>query len=139
MIIHAMAAGCEWSRAQSKSVDIPRMTRRTRWSAIRMTCIKVSRSCTLGTVLGRRDCECYVNTKSHPPTSAESQMAYISDSMGYHKVGNPSRTIPAVTMHLYCPPFATCKIWLDPDSASTPSSANVCFHSAYGELLESQR
>jgi len=65
----------------------------------------------------------------------ESQMAYIADFMGYHMIANPSKTVPAVTLHLYCPPFNSCKIWLDPNSASTPSSSKVCLHSAYGELV----
>lgn len=52
--------------------------------------------------------------------------AFIDDSMGYHKVGNPSKSIPAITLHLYCPPFNQCKIWLDPDEASHPSNAYMC-------------
>lgn len=58
--------------------------------------------------------------------------AFIKDSMGYHKVGNPSMSIPAITMHLYCPPFDQCKIWLDPDHASRPSKACMCNYSDYG-------
>mmetsp|Transcript_43185 Transcript_43185/g.91860 ORF Transcript_43185/g.91860 Transcript_43185/m.91860 type:complete len:255 (+) Transcript_43185:128-892(+) len=58
--------------------------------------------------------------------------AFIKDSMGYHKVGNPSESIPAVTLHLYCPPFDQCKIWLDPSHASRPSNACMCNYSEYG-------
>lgn len=58
--------------------------------------------------------------------------AFIDDSMGYHKVGNPSKTTPAVTLHLYCPPFDQCKIWLDPSHASCPSNACMCNYSEYG-------
>mmetsp|Transcript_32430 Transcript_32430/g.62482 ORF Transcript_32430/g.62482 Transcript_32430/m.62482 type:complete len:257 (+) Transcript_32430:68-838(+) len=58
--------------------------------------------------------------------------AFINDSMGYHKVGNPSTSTPAVTLHLYCPPFKECKIWLDPSHASRPSNAFMCNHSEYG-------
>ncbi|KAL7430777.1 hypothetical protein ACHAXH_001681 [Discostella pseudostelligera] len=57
---------------------------------------------------------------------------FINDSMGYHKVGNPSKSMPAVTMHLYCPPFNQCKIWLDPSHASRPSKACMCNYSVYG-------
>eukprot|EP00545_Synedropsis_sp_CCMP1620_P009907 CAMPEP_0119007508 /NCGR_PEP_ID=MMETSP1176-20130426/3057_1 /TAXON_ID=265551 /ORGANISM="Synedropsis recta cf, Strain CCMP1620" /LENGTH=196 /DNA_ID=CAMNT_0006959675 /DNA_START=80 /DNA_END=667 /DNA_ORIENTATION=- len=50
--------------------------------------------------------ECFHNEIYH-----EGQQAYITDSMGFHKVGNPSMTQPATTLHLYCPPFSKCKIW----------------------------
>jgi len=66
-------------------------------------------------------------------TYREGQLAFIEDSMGYHKVGNPSSTVPAVTMHLYSPPFQACKIWLDPDHASRPSRSCVCYYSEYGK------
>ena len=56
----------------------------------------------------------------------------ITTSYRYHKVGNPSKSIPAVTMHLYCPPFNQCKIWLDPSHASRPSKACMCTYSEYG-------
>jgi len=58
--------------------------------------------------------------------------AFINDSMGYHKVGNPSTSTPAITLHLYCPPFNQCKIWLDPSHASSPSKACMCNYSEYG-------
>jgi cysteine dioxygenase len=53
--------------------------------------------------------------------------------MGYHKVGNPDATLPAVTLHLYCPPFQKCKIWMDPKlQASKSSNACMCYYSEYG-------
>ena len=58
--------------------------------------------------------------------------AFIKDSMGYHRVGNPLKSTPAVTLHLYCPPFQQCKIWLDPSHASNPSKACMCNYSEYG-------
>jgi len=58
--------------------------------------------------------------------------AFIKDSMGYHKVGNPSKSTSAVTLHLYCPPFSQCKIWLDSTHASKPSNACMCNYSEYG-------
>jgi len=62
----------------------------------------------------------------------EGQQAYIEDSMGYHKIGNPSIHKPAVTLHLYSPPFQKCKIWLDPCKASNPSVSCFCMYSEYG-------
>jgi cysteine dioxygenase len=66
----------------------------------------------------------------------EGQQAFIQDSMGYHKVGNPSHSKPAITLHLYCPPFETCKIWMDPhDSVASCTKSNVCYHSEYGFVV----
>jgi cysteine dioxygenase len=58
---------------------------------------------------------------------------FIEDSMGYHKVGCPSPNQTAVTMHLYSPPFKSCKIFLNEDRKSC--EANVCFYSMYGEKV----
>jgi cysteine dioxygenase len=35
-------------------------------------------------------------------------VTYINDSMGVHRVENASHISPAVSLHLYCPPFETC-------------------------------
>ena len=43
----------------------------------------------------------------------ESEIIYIADWMGLHQVGNPSKDEYAVTLHLYSPPFDSCKVWLD--------------------------
>lgn len=66
----------------------------------------------------------------------EGQFAYITDSMGYHKVGNPSSTVPSMTLHLYCPPFDKCQIWRDPQHASQTSQSCVVYHSEYGVIVE---
>ena len=68
-------------------------------------------------------------------------------------MGNPDPKLPAITLHLYCPPFQKCKIWLNTGGSSLTESkdnsdgeddgrrklkasqctnANVCFHSEYG-------
>lgn len=60
-------------------------------------------------------------------------VSYINDYMGYHKVENPSPTTPAITLHLYCPPFDKCKIWLDPKDASRTSRVCMCNYSEYGD------
>lgn len=46
-------------------------------------------------------------------TFVEGQVAFIQDSIGLHKVGNPSAITPAVTLHLYSPPFQDCRVWVD--------------------------
>uniref|UniRef100_A0A7S4MBD2 Cysteine dioxygenase n=1 Tax=Odontella aurita TaxID=265563 RepID=A0A7S4MBD2_9STRA len=65
----------------------------------------------------------------------EGDLAFIKDSIGYHKIGNPTKDIPAVTMHLYSPPFQRCQIWPDPSHASRSSSASMCYYSEYGRLM----
>jgi cysteine dioxygenase len=87
-------------------------------------------------------------------------VVFISDHLGLHRVGNPSETVPAVTLHVYAPPFATCKIWCnstttttnncgDKSSSSvssngvgaitatmaTPSSSKICHYSEYGKKV----
>jgi|ERR1712029_925609 len=38
-------------------------------------------------------------------------VAYINDSIGLHRVENRSHTIPAVSLHLYTPPFERCHVF----------------------------
>jgi cysteine dioxygenase len=63
---------------------------------------------------------------------AEGQQLYINDTLGYHKVENPSLSQPAITLHLYCPPFDKCRIWMDPSRKS--SNSKMTYHSQYGCL-----
>jgi cysteine dioxygenase len=58
-------------------------------------------------------------------------LVFIEDSQGFHKVGNPSTSIPAVTLHLYSPPFQSCRIWLDENRG--PSQSLMCNFSEYGK------
>ena len=62
----------------------------------------------------------------------DSAPSFINNCIGYHKVGNPSDTQPAVTLHLYCPPIQKCNVWLDPTDASRPSTAILCNYTEYG-------
>ncbi|XP_076322138.1 cysteine dioxygenase type 1-like [Tachypleus tridentatus] len=36
---------------------------------------------------------------------------YINDSLGLHLVKNGSYSEPAVSLHLYCPPFSQCHVY----------------------------
>lgn len=38
-------------------------------------------------------------------------VCYINDNLGLHRVENLSPTEPAVSLHLYCPPFQECSIF----------------------------
>merc|ERR1712157_284537 len=55
------------------------------------------------------------------------QIAYMEDSLGFHKVGNPNEIEDAVTLHLYCPPFQKCKIWLDQNETRNPIISSYCY------------
>lgn len=45
-------------------------------------------------------------------TANKSEVVYIDDSLGLHKIENPL-DIPAVSLHIYSPPFTSCCVWLD--------------------------
>lgn len=63
----------------------------------------------------------------------EGQLGYITDSMGYHKVGNPTNE-PSVTLHLYAPPFQQCRVW-GSGNAHNPSHATSHNYSEYGLVI----
>ena len=65
--------------------------------------------------------QCYSDERFH-----KGEIGYIYDSMGYHKVGNPSPSTPAITLHVYAPPFQRCRIWRiqDPDCEETVTSTH---------------
>ncbi|XP_062620637.1 cysteine dioxygenase-like [Saccostrea cucullata] len=46
-------------------------------------------------------------------------VAHITDADGLHRVGNKSHVNGAVTLHLYSPPFSTCKKYDDDTGKST--------------------
>ena len=78
---------------------------------------------------------------THDAIYSGGELAYITDSMGYHKVGNPTTHQPAVTLHLYAPPIRECHVWCDDNNTSTqkpsttPTLARACNHSEYGEVV----
>lgn len=65
---------------------------------------------------------------------ADGGVLYMNDSIGYHKVGNPSTLVDAITLHVYSPPFEKCRIWLDVDKP--PSTAVSCYYSEFGRKNE---
>lgn len=58
---------------------------------------------------------------------SEGEMIYITDNMGYHQVGNPNKDKAAITLHLYSPPFDSCKVWLDPKKAKKTSISKIVY------------
>ncbi|KAL7571287.1 hypothetical protein ACA910_008940 [Epithemia clementina (nom. ined.)] len=69
---------------------------------------------------------------THSETYQQGQVAFINDFLGYHKISNPSSEL-AVTLHLYCPPFDECRVWLDQNEHSCRTK--VHYDSANGNLL----
>ena len=94
---------------------------------------------------GIRECR-YVEDESSPEKltcfqdkiyDEEGGVVFIEDSQGYHKIGDASKTAeePAVSIHLYSPPFSKCKIFLDA-SRNKPSQTHMCNYSEYGEKVD---
>jgi len=60
---------------------------------------------------------------------SEGQISYIVDQ-SLHKIGNPLHQ-PALSLHLYTPPFGSCLSWTDASSA--PVVVKMGFYSCYGK------
>lgn len=58
-------------------------------------------------------------------------VCYINDSLGLHRVENPSSSDVAVSLHLYCPPFDECSIFNQQTGKRTV--CKVTFWSKYGK------
>uniref|UniRef100_A0A2M4AKA0 Cysteine dioxygenase n=1 Tax=Anopheles triannulatus TaxID=58253 RepID=A0A2M4AKA0_9DIPT len=58
-------------------------------------------------------------------------VCYINDTLGLHRVENPSHTDVAVSLHLYCPPFDVCSIFNKQTGKRT--KCNVTFWSKFGK------
>ncbi|XP_055320094.1 cysteine dioxygenase type 1 [Sitodiplosis mosellana] len=56
---------------------------------------------------------------------------YINDTLGLHRVENPSHTNGAVSLHLYCPPYNSCSIFNE--KTGKQSKCTVEFYSKYGQ------
>lgn len=55
------------------------------------------------------------------------------DSIGLHRMENPSHADPAVSLHLYCPPFDKCNMFDQRTGKKT--QCNITFWSKYGEKV----
>lgn len=54
----------------------------------------------------------------------------FTDSLGLHRVENPSYSDTAVSLHLYCPPFEECSVFNQ--RTGHRSKAKVTFWSKFG-------
>jgi cysteine dioxygenase len=62
----------------------------------------------------------------------EGEVTYINDSIGLHRVENPSHTDTAMTLHLYVPPYSHCNTY--DERTSRINEAFVTFYSVKGKL-----
>ncbi|KAF2716892.1 cysteine dioxygenase type I [Polychaeton citri CBS 116435] len=71
-------------------------------------------------------------------TYGENEMTYITDGLGLHQMSNSSDTEPAVSLHLYTPPFIATHGCRTFDNASGEASIlqRPTFYSAYGVKSE---
>ncbi|XP_061726292.1 cysteine dioxygenase type 1 [Cydia pomonella] len=61
-------------------------------------------------------------------------VCYINDALGLHRVENPSHADSAVSLHLYCPPFDTCRVF---DSRTgKPTTVTTTFWSINGKKVK---
>jgi len=64
-------------------------------------------------------------------------VCYINDSLGLHRVSNPSHADGAVSLHVYSPPFDTCQIF--DESTGRKTRCNVTFYSKFGQKVKYQK
>ncbi|KAF8951960.1 Cysteine dioxygenase [Entomortierella lignicola] len=63
------------------------------------------------------------------------ECAYMSDQLGLHRVSNPLKTRGSLSLHLYTPPYETCKTFNERSSMAR-SSGKCVFYSSGGRKLE---
>uniref|UniRef100_A0A914KKV3 Cysteine dioxygenase n=1 Tax=Meloidogyne incognita TaxID=6306 RepID=A0A914KKV3_MELIC len=61
-------------------------------------------------------------------------VSYISDKIGLHRVENPSHSDPAITLHLYIPPFTHCQAF--DQRTGRKQKCNVTFYSKFGNKVD---
>ncbi|CAG9134178.1 unnamed protein product [Plutella xylostella] len=61
-------------------------------------------------------------------------VCYINDALGLHRMENPSHVDAAVSLHLYCPPFDSCRVF--DASTGKPTQVSVTFTSKYGKRIK---
>lgn len=61
----------------------------------------------------------------------QGKVAYINDSIGLHRVENPSDSTRAVSLHVYSPPFAECQSF--DERSGKKNKVKVTFTSKFGE------
>jgi len=62
-------------------------------------------------------------------------VVYIHDSIGLHRVSNPSPTKKAISLHLYCPPIPSCYTF-DEQTGAKRASGTCTFYSHRGKRVQ---
>ncbi|KAJ3140067.1 hypothetical protein HK100_010810 [Physocladia obscura] len=65
-------------------------------------------------------------------TIAVEEVAYIHDKIGLHRISNPTSS-DSVSLHLYCPPYETCKTF-EEKTSKCRGSGRAVFYSEGGIL-----
>ncbi|KAF9956331.1 Cysteine dioxygenase [Modicella reniformis] len=66
------------------------------------------------------------------------KVAYMHDKLGLHAVSNPLKSKGAISLHLYTPPYETCKTFNE-RSSKARSSGKCVFFSDKGEKIDACR
>ncbi|KAF8368779.1 hypothetical protein PRIPAC_86608 [Pristionchus pacificus] len=69
-------------------------------------------------------------------TCKKDEVSHIDDSIGVHRMENPSHSEPAVSLHIYCPPYQECKLY--DQRTSQTHVGKVTFWSEYGVLTKNR-
>jgi len=69
--------------------------------------------------------------RSRLPTNG---VCYINDSLGLHRVSNPSHADGAVSLHVYSPPFDACHMY--DETTGRKTRCKVTFHSKFGQKVK---
>jgi len=64
-------------------------------------------------------------------------VTYMSDELGLHRVENTSHSNPAVSLHLYSPPFQSCQMF--DERTGKAMRAPMTFWSKYGEKIHRKK
>eukprot|EP01040_Poterioochromonas_malhamensis_P012932 gene12932-14171_t len=63
-------------------------------------------------------------------TSAN-EVNYMDNYLGYHKIGCATEEL-AITLHLYTPPFKTCRVWPNPADCKQEVEVKMVYYSELG-------
>ncbi|GMT02202.1 hypothetical protein PENTCL1PPCAC_24376 [Pristionchus entomophagus] len=64
------------------------------------------------------------------------EVTHIDDSIGVHRMENPSHAEPTISLHIYCPPYQECKLY--DQRTSKTHVGKMTFWSEYGVLTKDQ-
>ena len=53
---------------------------------------------------------------------SKDSITFVNDTIGLHKISNPDKEKRAITLHIYSPPFQSCKLWTHDGSNETKTT-----------------